>query len=190
MSIIKYAIAIAMISLISFDSQALCLTKKCRENKQIGEQVAAEGENCDSLTGKAKRACKKAVAKTARAEAKEQCGGGLFKGGKCRREVRRDMKAQQGAFRGIGAKTANAEGRENFEKFRDQKKELKAMVKNGEISADDYKKMIKQAKNDRIKANNKVGRNKAIKTASVIGGALVGGAGGAGRGGSGDESPA
>jgi hypothetical protein len=169
MAFIKYTLAFALISFFSFEAEALCLTKKCREKKQIGEQIAAEGGDCSSLSGKAKRACRKSVRKAARAEAKEQCGGGLFKGGKCRREIRRDMKAQQGAFGGIGAKQANAEGRANFEEFKQQRKELKQMRKNGEISHEEYLASVQEAKAQRVQSNFKTGRKKAIKTAAVVG---------------------
>lgn len=169
MNITQYGLAIALVSLFSFDSQALCLTKKCREKKQMGQQMAAEGGDCSSLRGKAKRACKKSVRKSARAEAREQCGGGLFKGSRCRKEVRRDGFAQQGAFRGIGAKKANQEGRANFEQFRQEKRALKQMYRNGEITREDYMAGVEDAKAQRVSSNFKTGRKKAIKTAAVIG---------------------
>ena len=169
----NYVLIFSMIATISFNSQAK------REARESGVLAAQQGENCTSLKGKAKRVCKRTVRKAARLEAKEKCGGGLFKGGKCRREIRRDKKARQGAFSGVGAKSANQQGIANSQAFKQERKALKQQYRNGLISKEQYKLGLEDAEASRMSANNKVGRKKNLKTALVVGALATGGVAGA-----------
>jgi hypothetical protein len=140
--------------------------KKCKAKKTKAKAHLAQGGNCTDLRGSAKRKCKRIGRKKARKVAKKKCKG---RGRACRRTIKRDLKAKQGLYGFVGAKKANAKGRENWDLFNQRSEELQAMLNSGEISYGQYQDMIKDARHQRKRESNSIGRSKTIKTLAVAG---------------------
>jgi hypothetical protein len=150
---------------LTSNAEAFLCGKKCQEKKAKGQEMArSENADCNKLSGKAKRVCRRTARKDIRAEAKE-----LGLKGKDKRTYKRDQKANKAAFGGIGAKKANQQGRQSWDTYEQNMQELQTYRSQGKISEQQYAELSKEAEMNRQNKNFKIGRSKNLKTALAIG---------------------